>query len=170
MAKTIYKTDSYPYQVYTALFTQSGEEEIIRIDTGTLTVGVTYSIDKESLGMDFTNVGAPNNNVDTYFVATGTIPNSWGDEEGTDYNTLSYDIGAPVVTVLQNTIGHIWWGTNSALKLNYINSDNLFTQDKTFVTLIPTTNNNNTSLIQFIRASNRLAGNTVSPIEIRIYN
>jgi hypothetical protein len=120
--------------------------------------------------MDFTNVGAPNNNVDTYFVATGTIPNSWGDEEGTDYNTLSYDIGAPVVTVLQNTIGHIWWGTNSALKLNYINSDNLFTQDKTFVTLIPTTNNNNTSLIQFIRASNRLAGNTVSPIEIRIYN
>ena len=47
---------------------------------------------------DFTNVGAPNNSNGTSFVATATTPTAWGG------GVLSYDVGAPVVTILENTI------------------------------------------------------------------
>jgi hypothetical protein len=44
------------------------------------------------------------NAVGTYFVATGTNPTSWGSNTVINYNT-----GAPVATVLENTIGLLWW-------------------------------------------------------------
>lgn len=44
---------------------------------GELTVGVTYVIEVNSGGADFTGVGAANNNVATSFVASGTTP-TWG--------------------------------------------------------------------------------------------
>ncbi len=91
------------YKVYTALLTQSGGDEPKYTQSGGLDIGVTYRIDDNAGSPDFTNVGAPNNNVGTYFVATGTTPTSWG-EAG-----LSYNSGAPVVTVLENTIGNIWF-------------------------------------------------------------
>ena len=95
------------YRVYTALLTQSGGDDPAGENGGTaagnypeLTIGRTYYIaDNFQLESDFTNIGAPNNNVGTYFVATGTTPASWG-----TYALLQYNTGAPVATVLQNTL------------------------------------------------------------------
>jgi hypothetical protein len=91
-------------------------------------VGVTYYIDENnSPTANFTNIGAPNNNVGTYFIATGTTPQSWGNGE---YVNLRYNTGAPVATVLENTIGNIWFTYNTFG--NYtINSNDLFIATKT---------------------------------------
>ena len=113
------------YKVYTALLTQSVEDDILNISGGDLTIGVTYYID-DSGGGDFTNVGAPNNDFGTYFVATGTTPNSWG-----TLANLLYDTGAPVVTVLENTIGNVWF-TYNGVGYYQINSDGLFIYGKTY--------------------------------------
>ena len=91
------------YKVYTALLTQSGGNKFQSISSGPLTIGVTYQIISQGANDDFTNVGAPNNNLGTYFVATGTTPNYF------DGGELEYNIGAPVATVLENTIGNIWF-------------------------------------------------------------
>ncbi len=85
--------------------------------------------------MDFTNVGAPNNEVGTYFVATDTVPTSWGSKENTGYETIYYNTGAPrVLKVLENTIGNIWY----TIKDNgqYVMwSNSLFTDNSTFTTI-----------------------------------
>jgi hypothetical protein len=125
-----------PYKVYTALLTQSGGDDPLSIDSGLLTLGVTYVINNDSTGMDFTNVGAPNNNLGISFVATGTTPSSWGANEGTFNGTLVYNTGAPVVTVLENTIGNIWF-TYNGVGYYQVNSNELFTADKTTVILSP---------------------------------
>lgn len=96
-----------PYKVFSALLTQSGEDDPLSIDTGLLTIGVTYMINNSNIGMDFTNVGAPNNDINTYFIATGTTPNSWG--TGGETNILNYNAGAPVATVIENTTGLNTW-------------------------------------------------------------
>ena len=98
-------TDSIrPYKVFTALLTQNGEDAGGVLIDSPLIIGVTYQIKTGSTGeFDFTNVGAPNNNIDTYFIATGTTPNDWGSA------ALNYDEGAPVATVLENTIGNIYF-------------------------------------------------------------
>jgi len=86
-----------PYKVYRALLTQSGNDNPDSIISDLLTIGVTYTINNfnpsYTLG-DFTNVGAPNNNIGTSFVATGTTPNNWGTSIQLEFNT-----GAPVATV-----------------------------------------------------------------------
>ena len=100
------------YKVFTALLTQSGGDAVFGQNGGTavgyspeLTIGVTYYIsDNFEMECDFTNVGAPNNEVGTYFVATGTTPNTWG-----TYGNLIFNTGAPVATVLENTIGDVWF-------------------------------------------------------------
>ena len=115
------------YKVYTALLTQSGGTGPSMLNDEPLTIGVTYQItDQGGSGWDFTNVGAPNNNENTYFVATGTTPNSWGDLGV----SLNFNTGAPVVTVLENTIGNIWFTYNVEGNYN-INSNDLFTATKT---------------------------------------
>ncbi len=173
------------YKVYTALVTQSGGDNPLSIDTGSLTIGVTYYINNNSPGMDFTNVGAPNNiaGESTYFVATGTTPASWGSNEDTGNGTLNYNTGAPVVTVLQNTIGNIWFTYNSVGNY-YINSDNLFTENKTMSTPISGDyssgvqllfSNSNTIVISNTDGFTAIADyintiNTATPIEIRVYN
>ena len=131
--QTINGQQILPYKVYTALLTQSGGDDPLSIngdEAVPLIVGVTYTIVDNSPGIaDFTNVGAPNNNVGTSFVATGTTPNSWGNLE-IGWCIISYNTGAPVVTVLENTIGNIWFTYNNVG--NYlVNSDELFTQGKT---------------------------------------
>lgn len=115
------------YKVYTALLTQSGGQNTDALEGGNLTIGVTYKIQGVGGGADFTNVGAPNNDIDTWFVATGTAPNSWGTG-----GSLSYDLGAPVVTVLENTIGNIWF-TYGGIGDYYINSSSLFVPNKTAI-------------------------------------
>jgi len=121
-------TDSIrPYKVYTALLTQSGGDGGGVLEDNPLTIGVTYQIKTGSTGeFDFTNVGAPNNNINTYFIATGTTPNNWGAA------ALNYNEGAPVATVLENTIGNIWFEYNDIGQYS-ANSNNLFTIDKTII-------------------------------------
>jgi hypothetical protein len=94
------------YKVYTALLTQSGSSNPQDINSGNLTVGVTYFINNNVLG-DFTNVGAPNNDNGTYFVATGTTPADWGINISGD--TLTFDTATPIVRILENTIGDVWF-------------------------------------------------------------
>ena len=117
------------YKVYTALLSQIGTSDPLNISSGDLTIGVTYYID-DAGGGDFTNVGAPNNNNGTYFVATGTTPNSWG----TGAN-LIYDSGAPIVIVLENTIGNIWWTYVDTGQYSINTSDGTFNFKKTYTVL-----------------------------------
>ena len=119
-----------PYKVYTALLTQSGGNNLQQLIGTSLTIGVTYQIQELDgvSGWDFINVGAPNNDVGTYFVATGTTPNSWTSAQ------LEYNTGAPVVTVLENTIGNVWF-TYSGVGDYTIDSPGLFTNSKTFFLL-----------------------------------
>jgi hypothetical protein len=116
------------YKVYSALLTQSGEDNNLQIYSGDLIIGVTYVISDDSGNPDWTNVGAPNNNYGTQFIATATIPNSWGDETA----SLIYNTAAPVATVLENTIGNIWWEYSNVGNY-FCFSDQLFTENKTFV-------------------------------------
>jgi len=168
-------TNTRPYKVYTSLLTQSGEDGPSSISGGDLIIGITYLINSNS-GADFTNVGAPNNDIGTYFVATGTTPNSWGS------GTLDYNTGAPVVTVLENTIGNIWFTFTSDGDYR-INSDGLFNANKCWVTISPGDfiNNllyqeifyNDINTISIYCASDGVLTNSVlnnAPIEIRVYN
>ena len=66
MAKTKYKTDSYPYQVYTALLTQSGGDAPTSIYSGELIIGATYSIN-DNFGSDSK----------TCFLDFSVLPYSW---------------------------------------------------------------------------------------------
>jgi hypothetical protein len=98
--------NSKPYKVYTALLTQSGGDGPQTITSGTLTKGVTYHGLEPNPGdvWDFSNVGGPVYPDDFTFVATQTAePIAWGNRE------MAYNTGAPVVTVLENTIGNIWF-------------------------------------------------------------
>ena len=112
------------YKVYTALLTQNGGDNLQYKTSSPLDIGVTYRIGGGDAPGDFTNVGAPNNDLGTYFVATGTTPNAWNDAE------LEYNTGAPVVTVLENTIGNVWF-TYVTVGVYQMNSNSLFTQNKT---------------------------------------
>jgi hypothetical protein len=116
------------YKVFTALVTQIGPSDFNEIESGSLTVGVTYNIVDNSSNANFTNVGAPNNNVGTYFIATGTTPISWGT------SLLTFDLGAPVARILANTIGNIWF-TYDSIGYYKVNSNGLFTDYKTTVSI-----------------------------------
>ena len=171
-----YRTDNYPYKVYTALLTQSGGDDMSSIYSGVLTVGKTYTILDMTDG-SFTNVGAPNNNIGTSFVATGTTPNSYGGA------ILSYNTGAPVATVLENTIGNIWF-TYNGVGIYEIFTNGLLPVNKTtfFISNIindvatssiiegKTYDGNSVVISSFANGiiSNDLLLNT--PIEIRVYN
>lgn len=117
------------YKVFTAFLTQSGgDNSNVFVSSGLLTIGVTYTIDEIISGNpDWTNVGAPNNEVGTKFIATGTTPNSWGEDA-----TLYYSDAAPVATVLENTIGNIFFEYID-IGAYSIGSNNLFTGAKTSV-------------------------------------
>ena len=170
------------YKVYTALLTQSGGDDPITINNTSLTIGVTYRIISSNGIDDFTNVGAPNNNSGTSFVATGTTPAVWE----ADGSELEYNTGAPVVTVLENTIGNIWFTYNSVG--GYLaKSNGLFAIDKCYQSLSLNTDlsapNGCLFSIQgldtsdlFIQTNNPTAemgfdGQLINtPIEIRVYN
>lgn len=165
------------YKVYTALLTQVGGAGNAFIGPGELTIGVTYMINDSFSGQDFTNVGAPNNNVGTWFVATGTTPNNWGLNQE---NGLIYYPGAPVANVLENTIGNIWF-TYEGVGVYYFNSDSLFTSTKSWGISDSVYNGyderiepvfidvNGTGPNQvYITTQDNLLSST--PIEIRVYN
>ena len=112
-------------KMFTALLTQSGTSDSQSLSSGAVTKGVTYTIDGGD--GDFLNVGAPNNDDSTSFIATiNGEPNSYGT------CSLLYDLGAPVAIILENTIGNIWF-EYSAEGLYLCKSSNLFTLDKTII-------------------------------------
>jgi hypothetical protein len=116
-----------PYKVYTALLTQSGGSTINNPTQGdVITQGVTYLININSDNADLTVFGAPNNNIGTYFVCTtsGTLPMQGSIE-------LQYNTGAPVATVLENTIGNVWF-SYEGVGYYSANSYVLFTPNKTY--------------------------------------
>jgi len=171
------------YKVYTALLTQSGGDGPAgncSDDPQPLVIGVTYQISLNDGTGDFTNVGAPNNNIGTYFVATGTTPNNWGTPGDV---CLDYNTGAPVVTVLENTIGNIYW-TYSNVGLYLATLANSFPEDTTAVfngtqlqisgdwsLMMSFRGNDNEIEVRTIAdgsLSDSLLSNT--PIEIRVYN
>jgi hypothetical protein len=169
-----------PYKVYTALLTQSGADDPNSQYNGDLIIGRTYRIN--DVGGDWTNVGAPNNLEGTWFVATGTTPNYWINGEGVE-GGLFYNTGAPVVTVLENTIGNVWF-TYYGVGFYNINSNGLFTANKTWQSPINYNLPNDITegyafYIDGISVGNLLVfqgGVTVdgslvnTPIEIRVYN
>jgi hypothetical protein len=167
------------YKSFTALLTQSGGSDELYLSESPLVVGTTYLIGEGDGGDDFTNVGAPNSNNGTSFIATGTTPANWAHN-----SILYYNSGAPVVTVLENTIGNIWFAYQQDGIYN-IFSDGLFTENKT-LSFIGTTNDNasplgvfeiycnSTSQIQLLTfdMTSSLVIDQLSntPIEIRVYN
>jgi hypothetical protein len=165
--------------VYTALLTQSGGDGPLTTLSGALTVGVTYKLGTIQGNDDFTNVGAPTNEFGISFVATGTTPANWESETELEYNT-----GAPVVTVLENTIGNIWFTYDTVGKY-YANSNGLFTENKTLALVYENSADVEGAIVQIL--SNRISNNQIAiengadgnlsdnliinrPIEIRVYN
>jgi hypothetical protein len=173
------------YKVYTALLTQSGGSNGVNQTSGTFTVGVTYKIDAYNAGDDFSNIGGPAAGLQGQwdgfsFVATGTTALVYSNSSSIDHNE-----GAPVVTVLENTIGNIWFEYNDFGKY-LINSSNLFSLSKTMIITSQFYNSNGVANISFM---NDVIENTDSllpirtwdgttnddllyntPIEIRVYN
>jgi hypothetical protein len=176
------------YRVYTALLTQSGSDTPTLAADVPLVIGFTYEIlDDDSGTVDFTNVGAPNNNIGTFFMATGTTPTSWGINL---LGQLLFNSGAPTVKVLENTIGNIWF-TYNGVGIYDINSNNLFTSNKTasFISGLDgavgsgggsplgtstSINNLNNSLLNFVTtdSTGTYSDSLIDgyPIEIRVYN
>jgi hypothetical protein len=163
------------YKVYTALLTQSGSDSTIKYkgsdDPQPLSIGVSYTITVNDGTGDFTNIGAPNNTVGTSFVATGTTPNEWGTPGDVE---VSYVDAAPVVTVLENTIGNIWF-TYQDVGNYVVNSNGLFITNKTYIDFGGFYGGENwiniygnSSSIEVLGSNNGVLAN--NPIEIRVYN
>jgi hypothetical protein len=118
------------YKVFTALLTQSGVSSgPLNIYSGSVGEGISYTLSSVSSASDFSNVGGPAAGfaVDgMYFIATATLePNNYGG------GGLIYDTGAPLATVLENTIGDINF-TYNGIGIYGVNSDGLFTENKSF--------------------------------------
>jgi hypothetical protein len=157
-------TDSIrPYKVYTALLTQNGTSSPVNATSGPLIVGVSYNIDIYNAGDDFSNVGGPAAGLqgewEGYsFLATGTTPNDWNNS-----SLLIYDEGAPVATVLENTIGNIWFNYNDVGQYT-AHSNDLFTIDKTVIDIDAYGQDGNAQGLALI------ANTTLNPIDkITIY-
>ena len=169
-----------PYQVFTALLTQSGGDDPQSQLSGAVQKGVTYFVDGGTIGVtDFSNVGGQFQTPETgsyYFVATiNGLPNEYGGASA-DYNQ-----GAPVATVLENTIGNIWFTYNN-VGIYSINSSELFIENKvicSFLNVFPTFMvYNENQLVNFERTNKDILAlvsgydgfMSGTPIEIRVYN
>ncbi len=165
------------YKVFTALLYQSGDDSKGDQNLGPVTKGITYEIVGND--GDYSNVGAPDNNDGTKFIAINDeVPNSYGTGK------LNYIIGAPVAIILENTIGNVWFEYDSVG--NYtMYSNELFTEDKTsfFITpnwLIgdaggyPRIQHSDINTITISTYDNGQSGSDDllhnTPIEIRVYN
>lgn len=113
-----------PYKVFTALLSQSGGNNPLSLSSGAVQEGVSYRVRDANETADFSNVGGPGVGQAfdfTWFIATASAtPNSYGNGQ------LEYDTGAPIATVLENTIGDVWF-TYSGTGNYFLNSDSLFT-------------------------------------------
>jgi hypothetical protein len=116
-----------PYKAFSCLLKQAENPSEETLVQDPLTIGVTYIIvnDPEGIVGDFTNVGAPNNEEGTYFIATGENPNSWGD------SALGWDMGVPVVQVLENDLGNVWFEFRDIGEFKIASDNPIFTTGKT---------------------------------------
>lgn len=173
-----------PYKVFTALLTQRGGSVYGPVlGDETLNEGITYTIDNLEAGDSLIPYGAPNNEIGTSFICNQEISN-WGNP----LSQLSFDSGAPVATVLENTIGNIWFTYND-IGDYHISSDALFIENKTYITVNGQSRNmdGNPALIYstYFNAIDNIALQTLvpdnpnifsndallnTPIEIRVYN
>ena len=173
-----------PYKVFTALLTQNGGDDFQSLTSGPVQQGVTYFVDGGTIGLtDFSNVGGEFQTPSTgsyYFIATidGT-PNEYGGATA-DYNT-----GAPVATVLENTIGNIWF-TYKGHGAYLIRSSDLFLENKTTLSINLMGNDPGTGYLCLGSIANTtnlgiVTGTEIdgplddilsfaTPIEIRVYN
>lgn len=174
-------TPTPTYKVFTALLTQSGGDDVqFMNDDIFLVKGVTYDIVANDVpNFNFVPYGAPNNNNGTKFIANQTISFI-----GIVDCALSYNTGAPVATILENTIGNIWFSYNGVGDY-YAYSNTLFTQNKTVVLLgTLTVNSYDHTFVTNNGLSDSSCAITVqdsgwtlrddelnnTPIEIRVYN
>ena len=180
---TINELVPQPYKVYTALLAQSGGDnpDSISGDGGTLDIGYTYVISSNPDNYDLTIYGAPNNDSGTYFTCTNSVLAL----PYTDSLDIGINYGAPVVTVLENTIGNVWW-TWQGKGLFWANSDSLFTRDKTLAFISQSTASErdvpvtaytygfgrNSVEIETYGSINEKSDGVLNktPIEIRVYN
>jgi len=177
-------TNTKPYKVYTALLTQSGGNDPLTVGQDeNIFAGITYLISNNDANFNFIPYGAPNNNVGTYFIC-----NQNGSIDTFDLVNLEYNTGAPVVTVLENTIGNIWFAYNGiGGYLLYRDSD--FIPKKVFAILTNNLSGNiglvgdnmalgfecypNAPYIGINSTTNGVVTDGVlynTPIEIRVYN
>lgn len=167
------------YKVYTALLTQSGGDNVASVsgEGGTVNIGTTYLINENPDNYDLTIYGAPNNNVGTYFVSNQTSILNY-----TDSLQLAYNEGAPVVTVLENTIGNIWFIYRGDGSYGIKNSEFLFSDSKTVAFNSVSSDPGNPTFVNIqVGDENELAltnfydagpinGIGLISIEIRVYN
>ena len=173
-----------PYKVYTALLTQSGGSSFQDLSFNgsdplpTISIGTTYQITQIGPDIDFTLIGSLDNNVGTYFMATGTYA---GNGNPASPSVLNYNIGAPVATVLENTIGNIWFTYESIGTYN-IMSNASFTNNKTYCSttlsnynydssnvMLGRVNDSIVQMITLLPTDSHYDGSNTS-IEIRVYN
>ena len=162
------------YKVYTALLTQSGTTNVVTQGIGSVTKGVTYQVDSYFANTDFSNVGGGTfNNPLQYFVATATAtPNDY------DGSILTSNTAAPVVaSMLENTIGNIWFTYTGSPGVYNVNSSSLFTASKTWTNTTLLDNINlqlsmyrNTDSLLYLVDANGDGGLLETSIEIRVYN
>ena len=140
MSTQITIASKLPYKSYVALLTQNGSEDkqeyIVNFGEvpglwPNLPIGTTLVILQNDSKSDFTISGAPNNVAGTWFIYNGIPPKIFAPERAGGIVDIGYDLGAPIATVLENTIGNIWWTYNGAGTYN-LNSLELFINDKTY--------------------------------------
>jgi len=176
-----------PYKVYTALLTQSGGDNSLGLwgngdgDLTSAAQGTTVLITANPNNTDYSFIGAPNSNEGTYFVLTQDI--SYTD---LDVDTIfDINLGAPVVTILENTIGNVWF-SYSGVGQYLLYSNNAFITGKTWntkcldfgingSTLRALLNNNEdlNTMNLFTESDYDIVADGIlynTPIEIRVYN
>jgi len=98
------------------------------ITSGELVIGRKYQINFIEGGPldDFTNVGAPDNNEGTQFIATGTTPADWS------HSTPIHAMGVPEVIVLKNEFAaDVAWSRANSGEFEGYSSSPIFTENKT---------------------------------------
>jgi len=133
--------NNLPYKVYTALLTQSGGSSVSTTgsfnagpgkDVEGFYIGVSYEITANPNNADLSIYGASNNSVGTKFVS---IYNGNLSDDNLDVDVIfSFNQGAPVVNVLENTIGNIWFENGGTGRYN-VKSDSLFIVNRTFTSI-----------------------------------
>lgn len=153
------------YKVYTALLTQSGESIVNYLYSGSLVKGVSYTVTSATSNCDFTNVGGPSgvSGAGLSFVATENLePNNW------DGSELEYNEGAPVATVLENTLGNVWI-TYEGAGTYFVYSNGLFAINKTWgIADAVFDGSNGVYTPVFVNVSNQTGANLPNSLEIKV--